>query len=165
MRATRQMAQHLERSGRVRVAAPFAKAFKFFTPDGERAWVPGWDPEYLHPRDGTLVEGLTFRTRHQLDEVTLWLVSRCDEARGAIEYVRVTPGSRMGTVSVLCVTTGAVQTEASITYRLTALSEAGEAALDAFAAEFSDMLATWERHIADALRGPGSQSPTERRQQ
>jgi hypothetical protein len=140
----------VELTGTLRVVAPLARALTFFTPEGEREYVPGWAPEYLYPADGELGEGLTFRTTHR-DELTLWLVSRCDLATGAIDYVRVTPGSRMGLVSVRCAARGADATDVTITYRLTALSEMGEAALDAFAAEFAGMLAEWERAIAGAL--------------
>jgi hypothetical protein len=145
------VSHHVELTGRVRVPAPVAQAFPFFTPEGERTWVPGWEPEYLHPPDGALVEGLTFRTRHLGDDAILWLVSRCDAARGEIEYVRVTPQSRMGTVTVRCRAVSASATDATITYRLTALSPSGDAALDVFAVEFDAMLASWERAIADLL--------------
>jgi hypothetical protein len=145
------VAHHVELTGRVRVAAPVAQAFLFFTPESERAWVPGWAPEYLHPPDGALVEGLTFRTHHLGDEPILWLLSRCDPARGEIEYVRVTPQSRMGTVTVQCRAVDASATDATITYRLTALSPSGDAALDVFAVEFDAMLLSWERAIADLL--------------
>jgi hypothetical protein len=140
----------MERSGRVGIAAPPADAFRFFTPEGERLWVPDWEPEYLHPLDGTLTEGLVFRTRHGGD-VTLWLVAR-HEPGVAIEYVRVTPESRMGTVAVQVAAAGWNATEAQITYRMTSLSAAGDRLLQAFAAEFPTMLAEWERRIGYALK-------------
>jgi hypothetical protein len=143
------MAHHVELSGCLRVSAPLAQALVFFTPEGERRWVPGWDPEYLHPLDGACAAGLVFRTRHG-GELTLWLVSRCDPEAGAIDYVRITPDSRIGTVSVRCALSDG-GTATTVSYRLTALSPAGEAALDAFAGAFAPMLASWERSIAACL--------------
>lgn len=143
--------RHIDLTGRLSVNAPPARAFAFFTPEGERDWVPGWEPEYLHPDDGALGERLTFRTRHQHGQETLWLVSRCDIAGGEIEYVRVTPGSRIGTVSVRCAASSATATDVSVTYRLTALSTDDEPALSVFAAEFPEMLASWERSIGLCL--------------
>ena len=149
------MSVHIELTGRVEVAAAPADAFQFFTPEGERLWVPGWEPEYLHPPDGTLAAGLAFRTLHG-GELTLWLVSRCDRAAGALEYVRVTPGSRIGTVSVqLSAAAGGDATVATICYRLTSLSAAGDRALETFASGFAGMLAEWERRI-DTYRTHGS---------
>ena len=145
------MSVHLELSGRVAVAAAPADAFRFFTPEGERLWITGWDPEYLHPPDGSLAEGLVFRTLHG-GEMTLWLVSHYDRVAGAVEYVRVTPGSRMGTVSVQLSAAGEVATEATVTYRLTSLSPAGDRTLAAFEAEFPRMLAEWETRIGYAVK-------------
>ena len=36
------MSLHVELSGRVEVAAAAAEALRFFTPEGERLWVPDW---------------------------------------------------------------------------------------------------------------------------
>ena len=86
--------------------------------------------------------------------MTLWLVARY--APGvSIEYVRVTPESRLGTVTVQVTPAGWNATEAEITYRMTSLSAAGERLLETFAAEFPEMLAEWERRIGYALDGDG----------
>ena len=69
----------------------------FFTPEGERRWVPDWEPEYLHraPDDGV---DTAFRTRHGGEE-TLWMVLEHDPEDGCLGYARVTPESRLGTVA------------------------------------------------------------------
>jgi hypothetical protein len=141
------VAAHIEVSGGLRIPTPPAEAFSFFTPEGERLWVPGWEPEYLHPSDGALVEGLTFRTHHG-GELTLWLVLRCDPAVGTIDYVRVTPDSRIGTVTVRLVPDGASGTLATVAYELTSLSPEGDRKLHAFAPGFPDMVGQWERSIS-----------------
>jgi hypothetical protein len=168
------MAAHVRIAGTLRVAASPADAFRFFTPEGERLWVPGWDPEYLHPADGALVDGLTFRTNHG-GELTIWLVTgvtrpggtpsrRSGRPGGAIDYVRVTPESRIGTVKVrltpdgpglperrYAVPPGGVATEVTVEYCLTSLSASGDQKLAAFAAEFQDLVASWERSIEDVI--------------
>ena len=152
------MAAHVNVSATLRVAAPPEDAFKFFTPDGERLYVAGWEPEYLHPSDGALVEGLTFRTNHG-GEQTIWLVSKCDAAAGAIDYVRVTPDSRIGIVTVRLVSVGpegsqpdTAAADVTVGYRLTSLSDAGDRKLEAFAATFQEQIAAWQRAI-NALLG------------
>lgn len=149
------MSAHIEVSGTLHVTAAPAAAFHFFTPDGERLWVPGWEPEYLHPPHGALTEGLTFRTHHSGEE-TLWMVSRCDGPY-EVDYVRVTPGSRIGVVSVRLTPDGASGSNVTVAYRLTALSSAGEATLDAFAAAFPEYLSSWARSI-NALIDAGRHS-------
>ena len=142
---TRRVSAHIEVAGTLRVTAPPADAFRFFTPEGERRWVPDWEPEYLHPPDGALVEGLTFRTRHGGEE-TLWMVSRCADPY-EVDYVRLTPGSRIGLVSVRLTPDGAAGSDVTVAYRMTALSAPGEATLAAFAAAFPEYLSSWERSI------------------
>jgi hypothetical protein len=143
---------HVQLSGRITIPVAPAGAFRYFTPEGERRWVPGWNPEYLHPPDGSLAEGLAFRTGHGGEE-TIWLVTRCNPAAGVIEYVRITAGSRIGTVSVSVAAAGKGATEATVTYRLTSISPAGDSTLESFEAGFARMLADWETRIGYALNG------------
>ena len=143
-------AAHVERSGTVRVAAPLSQAFHFFTPDGERLWVPGWSPSDLHPRGGPQRGGAVFRTNADGEE-TLWMVTRFDPEAGSAEYVRVTPGSRLGTVSIESAAADETATVVRVTYRLTALSPDGNAAVQAFDAGFDAMMAEWAAAVARVL--------------
>ena len=143
------MAVHIEVSGSMRLDAPPADAFMFLTPEGEKRWVVDWEPQYLHPADGALQEGLAFRTEHGGEE-TLWLVARLKGPQ-AVDYVRVTPGSRMGIVSVRVSAAGAAASDVTVIYRLTSLSPAADATVDAFGRAFPEMLARWERSINTVL--------------
>lgn len=147
------MAVHIEVSGTIRVAAPVAGAFSFFTPKGERTWVAGWEPEYLHPAGGILCEGLTFRTQHGGEE-TLWLVSHLAAPHEA-DYVRVTPGSRMGVVTVRVAAAGDAVSDVTVSYRLTSLSAAGDSVVEQFARGLQEYLTGWERSIGALLTTSG----------
>ena len=141
----------VRRSGTLRVAAPMARAFPLFTPDGERLWVPGFDPQYLHPLSGEQGVGAIFTTAHG-GEDALWMVLRFSPSEGVADYARVTPGSRGGTVQVALEPVDAATTQATITYDLTSTSEAGDEKLAAFTgAAYAEMLADWERKIAEAV--------------
>jgi hypothetical protein len=137
-----------ERRGRLIVAGTPATAFVHFTPEGERLWVPDWTPEYLHPRDGALVPGLRFRTRHGGEE-TLWLVADLDVVRGRVTYVRITPGSRYGTVSVRVTPSTPHESVVEVGYSLTPLSLEGEAKVAALLSNegFAEMLREWQERI------------------
>ena len=82
-------------SGRFALALPKANAFKLFTAEGERLWVPGWAPEILGPLPQAT--GLVFLTGEGAER-TIWTVVESDPARGLVRYSRVTPGSRAGFV-------------------------------------------------------------------
>ena len=126
---------HIERSATIRLPMKPSEALALFTPEGERDWVMEWDPEPVHAPEGSLSrEGAVFRTRHGGEE-TLWLVLRVDRRRGAADYVRMTPGNRLGTVHIRCRNDGEDGSIIEVGYRLTALSPAGEEALEAITRE------------------------------
>jgi hypothetical protein len=142
---------HVERTGTLRVNRPLAQAFPLFSPEGERCWVKGWLPRYLHPRGAASdAAGTVFQTHHN-DEETQWLVLRYSPDDGIAEYVRITPGSRLGVVTVRATQRDGT-TDVEVTYRLTSLSAAGTRTLDALTEEsYAAMLREWETLIGDAL--------------
>jgi len=117
-------AEHAVRSCSFDLPLPRDRAFELFTPEGEKAWAEGWDPEYLHPVDGRAGAGMVFRTRHGGEE-TIWAMSRLDARSGAVTYVRCTPGSRVATVDVSCTPRAPEACTVTVTYAFTALSEPG----------------------------------------
>ncbi len=137
--------------GEVRVAGPPDEAVALFTPEGERAWVPGWDPAYPAGESDGEAPGTVFVT-HAGDHPTTWvIVSRGERI---VRYARVTPGVLAGTVTVRCRAEGEA-TVATVRYCLTALSDAGAHVLAGFAAGYRAMMADWERQIAAALAARG----------
>jgi hypothetical protein len=144
---------HIERSGSFVLPFLRERAFELFTPEGERAWVAGWAPEPLHAPEGrTDVEGAVFRTAATGEE-TLWLVLRVDREAFVGEYVRVTPGNRLGTVRV-ALTEVEGGCRVGVRYRLTAVAPAGETALaETSEAAFAATMEKWRRDTAAALAG------------
>ena len=126
--------------GSVPVPLPPDEAFDLFTPEGERAWVPGWEPRF--PAGDDLAPGTTFLTHEQ----TIWVIA--DRSPSSVRYARVTPGVHSGTVEVR-VEAADGGTRAQVSYDLTALGD--PAVLDRFASDFDAMLAEWERLIAASL--------------
>lgn len=144
-------AEHIVRSHSLVVERPAAEAVQLFTPEGERAWAPGWDPQYRHPGDGQLERGMVFTTGRG-DEHTIWTVIRCEPQHGLMEYVRTTPASRTGTVLVQCAPLDDRRTRVTVVYSLTALSEDGNKILrDLDEAKFRAFIGSWEQAIATAL--------------
>lgn len=139
---------HVERSATIRVPLPPAEALHLFTPEGEREWVPGWDPAPIHAPDGSLSrEGAVFRTTHGGEE-TVWLVLRVDARAGAADYVRITPGDRLGTVGVRIREDDEGGSLVDVRYGLTALSPTGEISLGNITAEaFDAEIRGWQTAI------------------
>ena len=143
-------ALHVERSRSFVLEVPLERAFRLFEPEGERVWAKGWDPEYLHPHGAReAVRGMVFRTAHG-SEQTLWTIVRHEPDAGLVEYVRATPGSRMGRVLVQCARLEAARTRVTVIYALTALSDAGNASLREFDAGYDAFIDSWATAIRSA---------------
>jgi hypothetical protein len=144
-------AEFAERAHDFTVELPVAEAFQLFTPEGERAWAEGWDPRYLQPADGRATRGMVFTTAHG-NEDTIWMMVRHEPAQGLVEYVRCTPGSRMGRVLVHCTPLDARRTRVNVVYALTGLTEAGNERIRALdEAHYRQFIDSWEASITRAL--------------
>jgi hypothetical protein len=128
-------------SGTVEVPLPPDEALALFTPAGERAWAPGWDPVY--PAEEDTSPGTTFTTH---EGRTFWVIA--DRTADSMRYARITPGVHAGTVEVRCEPAGDA-TRAHVTYDLTGLAD--PVTVDHFAEDFPAMLAEWQRLIAASL--------------
>jgi hypothetical protein len=135
------------------------EALQYFTPEGERAWAAGWEPRYLHPADGRTTAGMVFTTGHGGEE-TLWTMTRHEPEAGLVEYLRVTPGSRMGSVRVQC-SEAAHGTCVTVTYALTALTPGGNDTLRALdACAYEAFIASWRSAIVGATHAIRSATTT-----
>lgn len=139
---------------RLHCASP--TAFELFSPLGEKAWVPGWDPELLHPPGATWERGLLFRTREERGDA-VWIVTALDRERHAVEYQRVEAGRYVARVGVDC-RGGSDQSEVEVRYAFVGLSDTGNADIAAMSeAAFEEKMQRWERWIGAHLarsRGP-----------
>ena len=135
-------------SGTIEIALPPEQAFELFTPSGERAWAPGWDPEFPSPCPDETEPGTVFRTEHGR-MVSIWAVCSCDPGR-SIGYVVTTPGRRCGLVRVNCQASSS-GTQATVTYDLTSLCPEADVELEQFADDYPSFMAHWEHAIATAI--------------
>ena len=118
----------------LRVPLPPDRALHLFTPVGERAWAPGWDPVFPAGEAGDgAAPGTVFLTG-----ASTWVV--VDREPDRVRYARVLPGVRAGTVEVRLRADGP-DALADVTYETTALSDE----------PFDPDLAHWEEAIRAAL--------------
>lgn len=120
----------------LRVPLPVERALHLFTPVGERAWAPGWDPVFPAGEVGDgAAPGTVFLTGD-----STWIV--IDREADRVRYARVLPGVRAGTVEVRLRADGP-DTLADVTYETTALNDE----------PFDPDLAHWEQEIRAAAAG------------
>lgn len=146
-------AKHIDCRGTVAVELPPDEAFPLFTALGELLWVPGWQPEFVHPASGELQLDQVWLTRAG-EEVTHWLVVELDRERRRVVYGRITPGSRLGRV-IVEVAAGEGGSVAEVRYVMTGLSPAGNAVLDELEMGYGAMMEKWAELLAAYLAGGG----------
>jgi Polyketide cyclase / dehydrase and lipid transport len=140
-------------TGTIPVPLPPTDAITLFTPTGERAWAPGWDPQFPSPVPDDTEPGTVFQTDHAGRRST-WTVTRHDPAT-TIQYATTTPGDRAGLVTVACTPGEDDTTTATVSYDLTTLAPEANADLDRFAAHYRSFLGQWQHAIAQAITASG----------
>ena len=87
-------------TGQFELPVTAAEAIGCFTPEGERTWVPGWDPIYP-AGERTESPGTVFITADG-DVETVWVIENIDRDAYVATYCRVTAGRHAGVVRVSC---------------------------------------------------------------
>jgi hypothetical protein len=96
---------------------------------------------------------MVFTTTHG-NESTLWTMTRHDPAAGVVEYLRMTPGSRVAFVLVQCSEVGAEKTRVTVIYTFTGLTEAGNEYVRAMdEAHYRTFIDGWATAIEAARAG------------
>jgi hypothetical protein len=146
-----QTRQHAETAITFRLPAPPAAAFPLFGPVREGEWSPYWKPRFLFPADPSQKAGAVFTTRTEHGE-TVWTLAVYDEAALRIQYLIVWPGMCATTLDIVLKPTADDASETSVTYRQTALSEAGDKYVREFASDFPTQRDHWQRAISHRLQ-------------
>jgi hypothetical protein len=130
-------------------AAPFEVAWPLFGADKERAWAPGWDPDFLWPAKAFDQEGMVFTIRYG-ERNAVWVNTALDRTARRIQYTYVIP-DLVATVITLKLTADGGSTIVDVLYERTALLPAANAIVAQMAA--LDRLAgeEWSRQINSHL--------------
>ena len=135
---------------------PVADVTPLFGPVREAEWAPDWSPRFIHPAQGVQREGVVFTTTSGDGRDRLWLLTTYDLRNGRVEYVVVTPAFTFSEIKIRVLSDGERHSRATITYRRSALAQAGNtevAKLDAHWAEQQRI--HWETAINEALTKGG----------
>ena len=137
-------------SGSFELPIPASAGIGFFTPEGERRWVPGWDPAYPSGEPSE-TPGTVFITEHG-DTETFWVIEKIDREAHTSAYSRTTPGRHAGAVRVRCEDRPAGHCLVSVEYDMTALTPGHADELDEINDEhFEAMMKVWATRVAASL--------------
>ena len=150
-------AVRVNQKGSFELAMDADRAFPLFSAEGERLWVPDWDPTPVFPVDGVV--------RWQTDavwtilregEILTWWTVEVDKANRRASYVHFSTG-RAVRVNVKVESTGSHTCRVSVEYLITATSPEGERHVRG-ACTMESRMASWKSLIETAL--PNGEVPT-----
>ena len=134
---------HRQFSHEITIDHPPETAIHLFTPKGEEAWVPGWQPEYITPSSGETTVEMVFITR-EIDEMTYWTCLQWHPDEGHARYFRLTPNARAAFVDVQCRPGGHNTTLVRVAYELHSLSQSGMDYVEGMTqTSFNTMIEEW----------------------
>ena len=93
---------HVERAGAVSMALSAEEAFPLFSAEGERRWVAGWNPSYLHPVEPGAGEGVVFQTVKKDLGTATWVQTRHEPGAGFASFVCIVPDHHAAMVGRGC---------------------------------------------------------------
>ncbi len=139
-------------AGAITLAGPVDEVFQLFSPLGEKQWVPGWNPELLHPPGALWEEGLIFCTKEEMGDA-IWIVTRLDHARHEVEYHRVEPERYVARIRVHCAAVAERTTEVSTSYEFIGLSDRGNSEIAAMTPDsYAEKMARWTAWINASVK-------------
>lgn len=131
--------------------APMQVVAPLLGADKERAWSPGWNPEFLWPTEPSDRPGMVFTVAHG-HKTVVWVNTTFDLDRGRIQYVYVIPDI-MVTLITLTVTPEGQQTRVAVEYARTALNPDANDLVQQQADKDATEGPEWEKQINDHLKG------------
>jgi hypothetical protein len=124
-------------------------AFPFFSPEGEREWVTGWDPKPVFPEQIVFDRDAVFR---EGTAEAIWTIIDVDWQTHRAEYVRLAPASHSAHIIVKVEATESSRSQVSVSYTVTAFGENAAALLDAFSEPaYAARMQDWKRRICGLL--------------
>ncbi len=147
-------AVHIERERRILLDASPEEVFPLFEPQGRKHWSPGWDPQFLYPASGEARPGAVLMQTHPAhDDPQVWVLADHDPAATFLRYVIFIPPIEAFELEVRCAPTPHGETDATVVYRVTALSEhANEMVQQFFDNDFENAIDGWASAINTYLR-------------
>ena len=130
------------------------KALLFFTPEGERTWVVGWDPKPVYPAHA----GVAFQANavFRLDadgNQSIWTILEANLNEHIAEYVYVVEGERLSRVRVQIEPLTENECRVHVRYVHTAISEKGlHFVATVTEAVYAQKMKDWQRMVSAEIR-------------
>lgn len=147
-------AQQVSGEGGFDLACSADTAFPFFSPEGEREWVKGWNPAPIFPNTIAFARDTVFR-QGTAEETAIWTIVDADWKAHRAEYVRVAPASHTAHIVVNVEKLTPDRSRVTVRYTVTAFGERASRVLEPFSeAAYADKMRNWQRQISECIEMP-----------
>ena len=144
-------AQQVARSGEFELACGADEAFPFFSPEGERSWVAGWNPQPVFPGTIAFCRDTVFR-QGEGDDEAIWTIVDVDAESHRAEYVRLAPASHSAHIVVEVQHLTSENSRVIVTYAITTFGKGSAPLLEAFSeSAYAEKMRNWQRQISAHL--------------
>lgn len=126
--------------------------FPLLCPVREGEWLDGWVGKPIFSDSGYAEENGVFATEHAGESDTIWFVTTRDPAAHRIEFIVFIPQLQVVRLHVQVNAVAPGTSTIGVRYIRTGLSDAGNEAVRAAAAQFDAMMTNWERTMNHFLK-------------
>ncbi len=124
------------------------KVFPLICPVREAEWLEDWDYKMIYSKTGIAEEGAVFTTSYDGEEDTIWIITGHNSIKNEVEFVRVTPGSRVSTIRIKIREKDKKNSYVDITYVYTSFTKEGNKFIEEYTEdEFLAMVKHWENSV------------------
>ncbi|HKV82086.1 MAG TPA: hypothetical protein VJP02_28315, partial [Candidatus Sulfotelmatobacter sp.] len=144
-------AQQVIRTGGFDLPCDAHTAFTLFSPEGEREWVPGWNPIAVYPETIAFTANTVFRLG-QGSEESVWTILEADSQRHHAEYVRIAPASHAARINIKIEPVSPNRSHVIVSYTVTAFGEHTSTVLESFSeGAYAQRMREWQQQISTCL--------------
>lgn len=141
-------AKRITRTYVQKIDARPGEVFPLLCPVRESEWLEGWQCRVVYSRSGLAEKNCVFKTAREGEAETVWTITEHDRDKLKVEFLMVTPGSRVGRLEIEIVGAAGDRSAVHISYTFTALSQEGNLFIDAYTEElFNQRMRWWERSM------------------
>lgn len=114
-------------------------------PVREAEWLDGWDYELIFSQSGLAEAGCVFISRGEGEKDTIWMITKRDDQNFETEFARITPESRVASLTIRIEDGGNHTSRMHIAYTFTALTGEGNRFIENFTEQnFVQDMKFWE---------------------
>lgn len=150
-RSLEHVAQQVSRRGCFDLPCSADAALRLFSPEGERHWVKGWNPQPVFPEKIEFRRDSVFR-QGEGEEEAVWTIIDADWKTHRAEYVRVATTSHTAHILVAIESVASEHCRVTVSYTITAFGAHRQHLIDVFSeTAYAAKMSNWQRWIIECL--------------